>query len=86
MQALLLKLPAVINQKMTKQKDAYRWSDPDVILILSRDFLEEEVETGGEMTDEFFEELKIEMREKLWLFLQDCYKAVEKKVPNGLVG
>ena len=69
---------------MTKQKDTYRWSDPEVVLILSRDFLEEEVETGGEMSDEFFEELKIEIRENYWLFLKNCYEKVEKKVPRAV--
>lgn len=67
---------------MTKQKDTYRWSDPNVILILSRDFLEEMTSLGGEMSDEFFEELKIEIRENLSVFLEDCYQRVGKKVPR----
>ncbi len=69
---------------MTEERENYRWSDPDVVAILSRDYLEEDLDVIGEMTDEFFQEVKKEIQEDMCMFLQDCYYKVLKRVPNGI--
>src|SRR3989338_10146789 len=71
-----------------EEERKYHWRDPDVVLLLDREYLEEDaagqerelVYGDGKMDDDTFDMLSEEIRDELFVFLHDCYTAVEERI------
>ena len=72
---------------MTKNKK-YHWTDDDVVAIITKAYLEDEIavyessllEKDGKLSDETYDELHGEIGENLLFFLQDCFSNVKDRV------
>lgn len=76
---------------MTQDKK-YSWRDPDVALLITKDYIEEDLEYSpdevkselldkdGKISNEIFEEIEEEIREDISFYLMGCYGAVSHRL------